>query len=268
MALMYGFAKLNGAQFTILESELDKPMREVSGFWLTWYYFGYSALYGAFVAAVQIIPGIMLLFRKTTLLGSAILFGVIGNVILIDIAYRIDLGAMVMAILLETCLGYILWQHRTEITELFWTRQNSVIGGGSDGRAARIGKNAVRIAVVVVPLVFTWYVANYNNRLPTPIDGRWAVVEVDPDSLAASMPSHLYFERNRAWMSVFRYDDVFDTNHFEVNPSEQTIGIWETWMGKGDRLFDGQYELHGDSALALTGTLEGNRVDMTLQRMQ
>lgn len=65
VVLFYGFAKLNGAQFTILESELDKPMREVSGFWLTWYYFGYSALYGAFVAGVQIISAIMLLFRRT-----------------------------------------------------------------------------------------------------------------------------------------------------------------------------------------------------------
>ncbi|PYS27157.1 MAG: hypothetical protein DMF75_20930, partial [Acidobacteria bacterium] len=40
--ILYGFAKLNGSQFTILASELDKPMGQVSGFWLTWYYFGYS----------------------------------------------------------------------------------------------------------------------------------------------------------------------------------------------------------------------------------
>ena len=40
--LVYGFAKINGSQFTILDSELDKPMGRVSGFWLTWYYFGYS----------------------------------------------------------------------------------------------------------------------------------------------------------------------------------------------------------------------------------
>ena len=31
--LFYGFAKINGAQFTILDSELDKPMGWVSGFW-------------------------------------------------------------------------------------------------------------------------------------------------------------------------------------------------------------------------------------------
>jgi len=29
MLLLYGFAKLNGSQFTILDSELDKPMGQV-----------------------------------------------------------------------------------------------------------------------------------------------------------------------------------------------------------------------------------------------
>jgi len=48
--LIYGFAKLNGSQFTILASELDKPMGQVSGFWLTWYYFGYSPVFGNFIA--------------------------------------------------------------------------------------------------------------------------------------------------------------------------------------------------------------------------
>ena len=33
--IAYGFAKLNGSQFTVLDSELSKPMNEVSGFWLT-----------------------------------------------------------------------------------------------------------------------------------------------------------------------------------------------------------------------------------------
>jgi hypothetical protein len=48
--LFYGFAKLNGSQFTVLGSELDKPMGQVSGFWLTWYYFGYSRIYGDLIA--------------------------------------------------------------------------------------------------------------------------------------------------------------------------------------------------------------------------
>ena len=38
LLMVYGFAKLNGSQFTVLDSELTKPMGQVSGFLLTWYY--------------------------------------------------------------------------------------------------------------------------------------------------------------------------------------------------------------------------------------
>ncbi len=33
--IAYGWAKIMGSQFTILDSELDKPLGEISGFWLT-----------------------------------------------------------------------------------------------------------------------------------------------------------------------------------------------------------------------------------------
>jgi hypothetical protein len=60
VSIFYGFARLNGSQFTVLDSELARPMGDVSGFWLTWYYFGYSAFYGAIIALVQIGGGILL----------------------------------------------------------------------------------------------------------------------------------------------------------------------------------------------------------------
>src|SRR5580693_5594118 len=66
--LFYGFGKLTHAQFTILDSELDKPMGHVNGFWLTWYYFGYSSVYGTTIALSQIGGAILLTFRKSALL--------------------------------------------------------------------------------------------------------------------------------------------------------------------------------------------------------
>ena len=73
LVFTYGFAKLNGSQFTILDSELDKPMGQVSGFWLTWYYFGYSKFYGNLIALAQVLGGVLLMFRRTTLLGCCLL---------------------------------------------------------------------------------------------------------------------------------------------------------------------------------------------------
>src|SRR5216110_286805 len=99
--ILYGFAKLNGSQFTILASELDKPMGQVSGFWLTWYYFGYSPIYGNFIGLMQIVGGVLLMFRKTTLLGSCLLFPIVTNIVLIDIFYGIDPGALLVALIME-----------------------------------------------------------------------------------------------------------------------------------------------------------------------
>src|SRR2546421_429888 len=120
LLLVYGFAKLNGSQFTILASELDKPMGEVSGFWLTWYYFGYSPIYGNFIALVQVFGGILLMFRKTTLLGTCILLPVIINIILVDIFFQIDVGALLVAVIIAAALIIILSFHRVELLEVFW----------------------------------------------------------------------------------------------------------------------------------------------------
>lgn len=265
--LFYGFAKINEAQFTILDSELDKPMREVEGFWLTWYYFGYSQFYGNFIALVQIGAGIMLLFRKTSLLGSCILFGVVGNIILIDIFYGVNLSALFTALLLEACLVFMLWQHKDELLDLFWTRQNKVYAGDQAAAVPTSLKYIIRLAIIVVPLVFTYYIANFNNRLPTPLDGRWEAVDASGTAGASELPTHIYFEHNRAWMCVFRYPDAWVTHHFEVDEQDKTIDIWEQYRSKGEKLFSGSYDLTS-SELVLQGDFTTGPLQMTLRKME
>jgi len=108
LVITYGFAKLNGSQFTILDSELDKPLGQVSGFWLTWYYFGYSKFYGNLIAIAQVLGGVLLLFGRTTLLGACFLLPIIANIILVDIFFSIDPGALLVALFIEVTLLIIL----------------------------------------------------------------------------------------------------------------------------------------------------------------
>lgn len=121
LVITYGFAKLNGSQFTILDSELDKPMGQVSGFWLTWYYFGYSKFYGNFIALAQVLGGVLLMFRRTTLLASCFLLPIIANIILVDIFYGIEFGALLVALIIGVALLIILQPHATELPERFQT---------------------------------------------------------------------------------------------------------------------------------------------------
>jgi hypothetical protein len=261
--LLYGFAKLNGSQFTILDSELDKPMGQVSGFWLTWYYFGYSAIYGNLIGLVQIAGGILLMFRKTTLLASCLLLPVIANIILIDIFYRIAPDALVVAILLELALLGILSFHKRELVELFWSKQNSAFPNQPVAKSLVFAKYAVCALMIVAPAVFTYRVANYGNRLPTPIDGAWEVTSVSPQNAVAGDLAEIFFERNRAWMCVFkRKDGSYMQHHFEVDTNKKTLSMWEEWLRKGNQIFTGTYELSGDE-LRISGKF-GKNTEPTL----
>lgn len=244
LVITYGFAKLNGSQFTILDSELDKPLGQVSGFWLTWYYFGYSKVYGNLIALTQVLGGVLLMFRRTTLLGCCLLLPIIANIILVDIFYAVDLGALLVALFIEVALLIILKPHVMELCDLFWVKQKPLLPARSSRRVVTIGKYAGRVLLIAIPAIFTYWVANYNNRFPTPIDGTWDVVEVTPNlETAGDTPSVIFFERNRAHLCVFkRRDGSYGSHHFEVNPNDQTITIRQHWLRKGTKISDGSYE--------------------------
>lgn len=244
LVINYGFAKLNGSQFTILDSELDKPMGQVSGFWLTWYYFGYSKFYGNLIALGQVIGGVLLMFPRTTLLGSFLLLPIVANIILVDIFYAIALDALLVAILILVALLIIIKPHAMELYDLFWVKQKSPVQTKPSPKMTTIGKYIVRVLLIVLPAVFTYWIANFNNRLPTPIDGTWDVVEVSPNiERSNDVPAVIFFERNRAFLCVFkRMDGSYQGHHFEVNANERTIGIWEHWLQKGAKILDGIYD--------------------------
>ena len=94
-------------------------MGEVSGFWLTWYYFGYSKLYGSFIPFGQIGGAVLLLFRKTTLLGVCCLLPIVTNIVLVDLSYGIDRSATGAAILVGTGLLLLLAIHKDQLIEIF-----------------------------------------------------------------------------------------------------------------------------------------------------
>jgi hypothetical protein len=263
--ILYGFAKLNGAQFTILSSELDKPMGQVSGFWLTWYYFGYSPIYGNFVGIVQIMGGVLLMFRKTTLLGTCLLLPVVTNIILIDIFYAVALDALLVALIIESALVGILAIHRRVLLEVFWSKQNSLFPDRSATKSRMFVKYTIRILMIAIPAVYTYWVANYNNRLPTQLDGAWDIVSISPQNEATgNAPVIIFFERNRAFMCVFKSKNgSYKQHHFEVDENKRTITIWDEWLRKGNQIFAGTYELSGDD-LRLRGNFVNNTQETIL----
>jgi hypothetical protein len=248
--LVYGFAKLNGSQFTILDSELDKPMGQVSGFWLTWYYFGYSPVYGTLLASIQIVGALLLTFRRTALLGACILAPVFANIVVIDLCYGVEPGATLVAVFLLVGLLFILAPQVKALWQLFFSSQSSTPPTSAWMSTL---KWVARVAMLAFACGFTYWVANFNNRAPSPIDGAWVVKSVEPAAAAYHLPSVLYFEYNRAHMAVWKFSDgTYQTHHFEAASTGKELKMWQRWLSKSDELFTGTYNRTGQQ-LQLTG---------------
>jgi hypothetical protein len=244
ICILYGFAKINGSQFTVLDSELAKPMGEVSGFWLTWRYFGYSPIYGNLIAMVQVGGAILLVLPRTSLIGALLLLPVAANIVLIDIFYGI--AALLPALLVLLCLVAVIVSHAGRLKE-------ALLLDPVPGRTRTAARAAALVAVLAIACGGTWFIANYNNRAPTAIDGVWSAVADERDLPDQRRWDRVFFEYNRAYLAVVRTKDgEYDENHFEVD-DVGNVRMWETWLRKGTLLMQGRVEADGRIRLQPAG---------------
>lgn len=267
--LSYGFAKVMGAQFTVLDSQLAKPMGEVSGFWLTWYYFGYSATYSALVAWAQIIGGVLVCFRRTALAGALLLLPVMVNVVGIDlwvIRFPFDSGALLNAAFVLIALLFILAVHARELLRLLTLRRDDLALLKAPRRSFMIALLVTAAMVAFTAHQADW-LATVNNRDPTPIDGAWHVSSAQPPDVA--LPDWIYFEYNRAYMVVFHFaNGATETHDFRVDPKAKTLKIANEWLTAGSEIFDGHWNRSGDTILVSGMWHKTTPVNMTLEHKQ
>jgi hypothetical protein len=115
----YGFAKLLKTQFAQSLHRDDSLVGSLNGFNLTWNYFAHSYTLAVIIGLCQIIGSILLLFRKTTLLGVTILLPILINILLINIFFDIASGAFLNSVLFTLGLLYLLLLRYKDLKAVF-----------------------------------------------------------------------------------------------------------------------------------------------------
>jgi hypothetical protein len=150
----FGWAKAFGLQFNVPETIASQPINQLSGEWLTWFYFGYSPTFGLIVAAIQIGGGLLLLFRRTVLLGSVILFSFMLNLTLINIFYQMNMGGLLQSILLTIGILFLILLDFNRLVDFFLKAKSTL---PPVNWSNTILKNILRLSVVILPLLYTIY---------------------------------------------------------------------------------------------------------------
>jgi hypothetical protein len=86
----YGAAKLIPAQMIPpWPDKLLQPIGDASPMGLVWTFMGASASYMVFTGVAEMLGGLLLVFRRTTLLGALVCIGAMSNVVMINFSYDV-----------------------------------------------------------------------------------------------------------------------------------------------------------------------------------
>ncbi|GAB2611825.1 hypothetical protein GCM10027035_05360 [Emticicia sediminis] len=130
-------------------------MNQQSGEWLTWYYFGYSLTFGLITAAIQIVGPYFLLFRKTMLLAAIILFSFMFNLILINVFYDMNAGALLQSVVITVGIMFLILIDYQLLVVFFLKTKSNIL---SISFSNTLAKNIIRLSLVILSLLFTLYI--------------------------------------------------------------------------------------------------------------
>lgn len=276
--IFYGLPKLFGTFFDYQLFALDSKLRDVSEFELAWYFYGKNRWQEVFAGVMELVPGLLLLNRRTYYIGALILLPVTGQVFILNFFFKIGGITFPAALILLACNLYIIYSEKEKI--LMFLRsldfKRKVQFGRTGSILVKLGRwTIITLAVLVLfrnvkrnflkgsdeynyeKLIGVYSLESVfrNGRAYTPVN----------DSL---IYKDLYIEKQSRW-NILRRDNG-ETNAFvmNLNPQNDSIHLYINKGGIGDdrdildslTVFKGIYKLEDDRL-----TMKGEQSDSLLQ---
>lgn len=173
--MIYGFVKIIKLQFPFPSLyKLVEPFGNSSPMGLAWSFIGYSKGYNLFTGSAECIAGILLLFRRTTLLGSILALTIMTNVAAMNLAYDIPVKIFSLNLVF---LAVFLIAHDAKRLKAFFFQHSAIpaaeLSKPINKRWKKIAQPVLKIAFVIFAFYFTvWSDLNmaktYGDESPKP----------------------------------------------------------------------------------------------------
>lgn len=222
----YGFAKISGIQFSGANEIIlrDSLLGDISGNYLTWYYFNFSHTYIFIIGYLQIGAAFLLLFRRTTLLGIFLLLPILVNIVMIDLFYGIPLTPTTISVAFTAALIYLLLLHTQKVINFFF-KTVYALPKTINGRF----KNVLRIAVLIFAFMSIYqYQLKYKNIFQqgdSEILGKWMVEQSSKNG--AEIPPNAWQTHSGVWAALYFFDARYcaiGSNPYYFDRTRQNFG--------------------------------------------
>ena len=284
----YGISKLFFLQMSFPSmSQLATPLGDYLPMRLSWLFMGYSSTYQFFSGAMEVIAGILLLFRRTCTFGTLVATAVFGNVMMMNMSYDIPVK-LFSSHLFFMCLFLLAFEYKRILTFFLF---NKPVNAGDlyDVNFPRRWMQVTRIALkslfvlVIVIMPFIDQRASFKERKKrveiSPI--RSGIYDVNifvlnKDTIAPSITDTLrwqdiIFEYGSG--SVKTTDTIFRQRYrrgyfsYQADTSKKEIEFKKSnVLGETFFLFRLKYDLPDSNTIRLSGMIRKDSVFAELKR--
>jgi hypothetical protein len=236
--ISYGVMKVIQSQFAPPTLDrLVEPFGSSSPMGILWAFMGVSKAYNFFTGAIELASGILLTFRRTTLLGALIAAGAMANVVALNYSYDVSVKIYSTLLLLEAIV--LAAPDVRRLLDLFLF--NRAVGAREErplfrGRALRTGALVVRTLLVAWFIVFSFDDVVETSKLAgldqqSPLRGVWEVNELTDNGVArpplttdATRWRRAVFD-NPTYMSFFLMNDTRLRYNSKLDAKTQTLKL-------------------------------------------
>lgn len=288
--LFYGFNKVFPNQFGGLgPHKLMQPFGEASPVALLWTFMGYSPVYTMFAGWLEVIGGMLLFLRRTTLLGALVLVGVLMNVVMLNICY--DVGVEVSAVHYLLMAAFLIAPDSRRLLDLLVRNRPAAAAVLRPfpvaDRRLRGGLMAVKAALIAMVIYQFVSMNRFTQGTPDRLEGFYRVEAFTLDGAQdMNVPDDRRWVRvaitarphTNAYVNMQRANGDQEIAMVMIDRSKGILGnfmmpfqgdsgdFWQRFRRGGDPDTSLKYKFADDGTLTLEGRFRGAAVTARLAR--
>ena len=266
----WGLLKILHLHVTASLGLMEMPMTMVSGEKQLSHFFGQSYPMVCILGLLEISGAIFILFRKTRLLGTMILFVMTANIILIDILYYVH-DPLLEAFTLLTGVLYLAYQDKEKIINFFFYANENL---PKFNFKSTILKNVLRLSAILIPIILL--TPHYRTQYRKNLTGKYNILKMTIngdnkiiDQFSDTTFSKVYFDLGDFFIFTNNNFTKRQIGHFKIDETSRTFETtWQYPTDIKDNFKGTVTKLDNNNRMKLTGKMGQDKFEMELEKVE